>query len=592
MLSIIIGVFVLCFVLERIKPGWKLPKVKSWPLRVIIINLVQLGVVTLGGLTWEKYFSAVSFFHMSKFMGPVVGGILAYFVATFVFYWWHRLRHESDFFWLHFHQIHHSPQRLEVITSFYKHPLEMITNSIIGSVLVYVVLGLSVEAGAVYTLATALGEFFYHTNVKTPQWIGLFFQRPEMHRIHHEYQRHKNNYGDIVWWDMFFGTYENPKNFEATCGFDDFREQKLGSMLFFQDVHKKTIKKTTIAITLLYVLTLTLSSSADACSVFAKMNGQDDFVVGKNFDWIPGRGFLIKNPKGMQRSSFYPGKMEWVSKYSSISFTTLGPGFPISSMNQRGLVIETLVDLDGEITQKPRNNLVSLEWAQYVLDSFSTIKEVKEFAKKNPFDQVLEPVHFFICDQRSACAVFESTLEDVRIVDGADLAEKVLANRKWSNDYPMSWKQIFSSNYFSSYKRFHRLAKESASVNRSTVLQIFNVLDKSKITPIVQWQIVWKPIQRHVNWRTFSKSFPGNLHRMEFPEHMKCSLGVTYQDLNDPQKTRIYSEEDATYVGKQVRKMMIWRGKKVDSVLANKIAAHTLQSKCLEAEQEKHVANR
>jgi len=36
----------------------------------------------------------------------------------------------------------------------------MTVNSIIGSILVYSILGLSLEAGAIYTLFTALGEFF------------------------------------------------------------------------------------------------------------------------------------------------------------------------------------------------------------------------------------------------------------------------------------------------------------------------------------------------------------------------------------------------------------------------------------------------
>nr|WP_218022217.1 sterol desaturase family protein [Legionella bozemanae] len=87
------------------------------------------------------------YFHMSHYLPPYAGGFFAYFIATFVFYWWHRARHEFDFLWVGFHQIHHSPQRLEVITSFYKHPGEMIVNSIIGSLLVYTVLGLSIEAG-------------------------------------------------------------------------------------------------------------------------------------------------------------------------------------------------------------------------------------------------------------------------------------------------------------------------------------------------------------------------------------------------------------------------------------------------------------
>ena len=124
-----------------------------------------------------------------------------------------------------------------MITSFYKHPVEMTVNSIIGSVLVYVLLGLSPVGGAIYTLFTALGEFFYHTNVRTPRWVGRVFQRPEMHRIHHEHRRRRNNYGDIVWWDMLFGTYENPPTWDARCGYDDGLEQRLGDMLLHRDVH-------------------------------------------------------------------------------------------------------------------------------------------------------------------------------------------------------------------------------------------------------------------------------------------------------------------------------------------------------------------
>src|SRR2546426_307734 len=140
MLWYIFGIAVCCFAVERLFPGWRLPAVRTWPVRVVLVNLVQLGIVLL--------------------------------------------------------------------------------------------------AGAIYTACTALGEFFYHANVRTPQWIGYFFQRPEMHRIHHQHNRHRNNYGDIVWWDMLFGTYENPMEFVHTCGFDDPNEQRLLEMLMYKDVHK------------------------------------------------------------------------------------------------------------------------------------------------------------------------------------------------------------------------------------------------------------------------------------------------------------------------------------------------------------------
>ena len=237
MLAIILAVFAGCFVLERCLPGWRLPASRGWWWRVLAINGVQLAVVTAAGFTWERWARSEALFHLGSALPAWAGGALAYFIATFVFYWWHRARHEVNWLWLGFHQIHHSPARLEVITSFYKHPVEMTVNSIIGSVLVYVLLGLSPAGGAIYTLFTALGEFFYHTNVRTPHWVGYVFQRPEMHRIHHEHRRHRNNYGDIVWWDMLFGTHENPPTWDARCGYDDGLEQRFGDMLLHRDVH-------------------------------------------------------------------------------------------------------------------------------------------------------------------------------------------------------------------------------------------------------------------------------------------------------------------------------------------------------------------
>jgi sterol desaturase/sphingolipid hydroxylase (fatty acid hydroxylase superfamily) len=237
MLALILCVFVGCFLLERLAPGWRLPRVRTWAARVVLVNLVQLAVVVLAGVSWERWYSRFSVWHLSRDMTPLSGGLIAYLIATFIFYWWHRWRHEIPLLWRLFHQIHHSAQRIEVFTSFYKHPGEMIVNSIIGSLLAYALLGLSPESGAIYTACTAFGEFFYHTNVRTPRWVGYVFQRPEMHRVHHQYGRHRNNYGDLACWDMLFGTYENPETFRARCGFDDALEQRLGDMLAWRDVH-------------------------------------------------------------------------------------------------------------------------------------------------------------------------------------------------------------------------------------------------------------------------------------------------------------------------------------------------------------------
>jgi sterol desaturase/sphingolipid hydroxylase (fatty acid hydroxylase superfamily) len=172
MLWLIFSAFAGCFILERIFPGWPLPRVRSWPLRVLLVNAIQLIVVVLAGLSWERWLSSWSVFRLSDHVSPAIGGLFAYFIATFTFYWWHRWRHESDLLWRLFHQIHHSPQRLEVITSFYKHPGEMVFNSILGSLLVYTLLGLSLQAGAIYTARIRLPaarDASHSSSARSPQ---------------------------------------------------------------------------------------------------------------------------------------------------------------------------------------------------------------------------------------------------------------------------------------------------------------------------------------------------------------------------------------------------------------------------------------
>ena len=141
MLYPIIAAGIFLIVLERIIPDQKLPDVDGWWLRVVIINILQLGVVFLATFTWDKWFLNWRFFELSG-LPDFIGGFLSYLLVTFVFYWWHRFRHDINFFWLAFQQVHHSPSRIETITSFYKHPGEIIVNSLIIGAINYFVFGL------------------------------------------------------------------------------------------------------------------------------------------------------------------------------------------------------------------------------------------------------------------------------------------------------------------------------------------------------------------------------------------------------------------------------------------------------------------
>jgi len=232
-----------CILAERLWPAAELPRVNAWWGRVIVINAIQLGIIILAGETWDRWIASPSLFHISDHLNDLSAAMIAYFVSTFVYYWWHRFRHESQFFWRMCHQLHHSARRIEIVTSFYKHPVEIFLNSLLGSVIAYPLLGCNIRAAGLYTVFTAVAEFFYHWNIKTPRWLGYLVQRPESHREHHRYRHHTNNFADLPIWDLIFKTFRNPQSVVSRCGFDDWREDRFEDMLAFRDVHAPNVAK-------------------------------------------------------------------------------------------------------------------------------------------------------------------------------------------------------------------------------------------------------------------------------------------------------------------------------------------------------------
>jgi len=229
----------LMVIIERVWPGQALPKVRGWWLRIAVVNAVQLGLVIIAGMTWDRWCASWSLLSLSDWFGDGWAAAIAYFISTFVYYWWHRVRHESKLFWRLCHQLHHSPRRIEILASFYKHPVEIFLNSVISSVLVYTLLGCSIQAAAIYTAITAVAEYFYHWNIRTPRWIGWIVQRPESHRVHHQHDHHTQNFADLPLWDWLFGTLHNPNESPKLCGFNANKELQVDQMLLFVDVHRK-----------------------------------------------------------------------------------------------------------------------------------------------------------------------------------------------------------------------------------------------------------------------------------------------------------------------------------------------------------------
>ncbi|MEM1211751.1 MAG: sterol desaturase family protein [Planctomycetota bacterium] len=236
--AIVFAAAVLMIAVELRRPARRWPHVAGWWFRAILLNGLQVGVVFAAGAFWDPWLQQHRPWSADA-LGPVGGALLGYLAITFVYYWWHRARHQLPLLWRWLHQVHHSPQRLEVLASFYKHPLEVLVNGVLSSVILYALVGLDPQTAAYAVLLTGLAELFYHWNVPTPHALGYLFQRPEMHCVHHEHGHHHHNYSDLPLWDMLFGTFHNPKTWRTEdgkrCGLGT-TEHQLGRMLLGKDL--------------------------------------------------------------------------------------------------------------------------------------------------------------------------------------------------------------------------------------------------------------------------------------------------------------------------------------------------------------------
>jgi len=237
--TILTALMTLAFlVFERARPGRPLPAVRRWYFRALALNGAQLACTLGTRFIWQRSFHGWSLLGIGDHIGPLFQGALCWLVSTFFYYWWHRLRH-ADGWWRIFHQIHHSPARIELMTSFYKHPIEILSDVLLSGLIAYPLLGISLAGAFWFNFFAAMGEYFYHSNFKSPPWLRYIIQTPELHSVHHELDVHRYNFSDLPLWDRLFGTYKDATTFAPACGFPRDNERHLVAMLLFKDVYNR-----------------------------------------------------------------------------------------------------------------------------------------------------------------------------------------------------------------------------------------------------------------------------------------------------------------------------------------------------------------
>ena len=144
---------------------------------------------------------------------PVVQVFLLLCVKDFFRYWYHRWMHENEFMW-RWHSVHHSSKRLYWFNGTRSHPLEGLVSSFLWAI-PFAFIKAPVEIVFVTGLLGRTIGRFQHTNLDVI--LGPFdyiFSSPKNHRYHHQknIEEGNSNYGgDVIIWDLLFGTFYLPK---------------------------------------------------------------------------------------------------------------------------------------------------------------------------------------------------------------------------------------------------------------------------------------------------------------------------------------------------------------------------------------------
>jgi sterol desaturase/sphingolipid hydroxylase (fatty acid hydroxylase superfamily) len=222
---------------ERMRPARRFPQRPGWTWIGIGFLLLLGTTSTVVPLLVPEEWLAAHRLMDGSLLGVAGGTIVGYVLLSGVSYAYHRTVHNVTWLWRLTHQIHHSPQRVDMSGSVLFHPVEMVVQVLMQLAVTLLVLGLDPLAAALTGYVAAFYGMFQHWNVNTPQWLGYVIQRPEAHCEHHRKGVHACNYGDLPVWDLMLGTFRNPARFEGECGFESPGDKRIGAMLAFRDVN-------------------------------------------------------------------------------------------------------------------------------------------------------------------------------------------------------------------------------------------------------------------------------------------------------------------------------------------------------------------
>lgn len=252
------------------------------------------------------------------------------------------------------------------------------------------------------------------------------------------------------------------------------------------------------------------------CTCFC-LDTPDGPVFGANLDlFFPGDGLVFINQRGMAKEGF-PSQagttgrtVKWVSKYGSVTFNLAGRWWAFGGMNEAGLVLGTMELLKSEFPERDeRPGLPIGPWAQYVLDTCSTVEEAIRVDSKVRIEDSARPAHYLIADANGNCAAIEWIDGEFVCYSGDSLPVKAMSNMSYARAlaaFKRGGPRWWWSNPGQSAERFAaahaRNASYDAGREADAIKYAFGTLVDVVAAPHTKWSIVYDIPKREIWYGT------------------------------------------------------------------------------------------
>ena len=166
---------------------------------------------------------------------------------------------------------------------------------------------------------------------------------------------------------------------------------------------------------------------AFGCSTISTQDDNDNYLFGRNFDWMNSEALIILSKPDIGYSSISTANLDFIASFSDI-IKSLPDGLkiqmalyaPLDGMNEKGLAVAVNMIEDEDIinqeTDKP--DLTTTTVVRLLLNKAATVDEAIELLKKYDVHSSMNlMVHFVLSDNTGKSVVVEYVNNEMQVIE-------------------------------------------------------------------------------------------------------------------------------------------------------------------------------